>query len=47
MAGKLKPKRHPPMELDPIKLRTELALLKMKLGKLPWTLKVKPRRRPR
>jgi hypothetical protein len=45
MAGKQKPARYPPIELDPIKLRTQLALLKV--GKLPWVSKAKPHRRPR
>jgi hypothetical protein len=47
MARKEKPKRYLPMNLDPIKLRTELALLKLKLGTLPWAAKDKPRRHPR
>ena len=47
MTGKQKPARYPPIELDPIKLRTQLALLKLKVSKLPWASKAKPHRRPR
>ena len=45
MARKPKPERYPLLDLNPIKLRTQLALLKM--GKLPWDAKkAKPPRRP-
>ena len=37
MNNQPKPRQYPPLNLDPIKLRRDAALLR--LGKLPWTLR--------
>lgn len=45
MVNRRKKEKRPPLNLDPLKLKTDLALLRM--GKLPWAIKKPNGRRPR